>query len=239
MTYKAHHDTLDRRTIVDERLPDEFNGFRILFISDIHRRRIRKSTLIKAHSAIDAVVIGGDLTEKWVPVNRTRQNLKVLKNFDAPIYFVWGNNDYDAGQEKISSLLAEENVSILKEAKTTFSRNNSSLTLIGLDYREDEREGTGFALDDNQEGYIILTAHSPSTFDELPETEQHKIHTFLSSHTHGGQIRIFGYGPYQRGGYQVDQTTHRLVSEGYGYRLLPFRIGTKAECHEITFRNNK
>ncbi|MFC4022915.1 metallophosphoesterase [Oceanobacillus longus] len=239
MIYKAHHDVLQEQTIVDERLPEGLDGFRIFFISDIHRRNIRKSTLSSISLKVDAVIIGGDLTEKWVPLERSRKNIRALKKWNVPIYFVWGNNDYDAGKEKIAKLLQEENVTILQESIQNIYKNNQILSLIGFDYYEDKRDQVGTALSDARGDYKILIAHSPTAIEELSEEEQYKIHTFLAGHTHGGQIRFLGYGPYKKGGYELFHTTHKLVSEGYGYRLLPFRLVTNAECHVVTFQNKQ
>lgn len=48
-------------------LPAEFDGYRILFITDIHRRRLPKKLLDPLRGKVDAVFLGGDLTEKGVP----------------------------------------------------------------------------------------------------------------------------------------------------------------------------
>lgn len=237
MYFKAYHDTIDYRTIHDERLPASFNNFHIFFISDLHRRNLRDTTLDSISQSIDAVIIGGDLTEKGVPIERTVNNITKLKRWDAPVYFVWGNNDYEEHPDKIYSVLLEENVTILANSHKDMVRDGQSISFVGLDcctYREAR-------LDLAQQGakgdYNILITHNSSPFDGLESSAQDNLHTVLSGHTHGGQIRIFGFGPYERGKLQKIRNTNKLVSEGYGYTGVPFRLGTNSECHVITFSN--
>lgn len=237
MAYKAQHDVLDIRVIVDKRLPDDFDQFRLFFISDIHRRIIKKSTLNSINDRVDAVIIGGDLLEKWVPLSRARKNIKRLKKWHVPVYFIWGNNDYDADPEGLTSMLSQEGVTILKDAHVDFTMSKSRLRIMGLSYYDQKLPEYQLPRTSIKSDYLIVTAHSPMAFEGLPGVDQNSIHTFLSGHTHGGQIRVFNYGPYERGGYEMDGNTHKLVSEGYGYRLIPFRLGTNAECHVITFKN--
>ncbi|OZU90085.1 hypothetical protein CIL03_02800 [Virgibacillus indicus] len=235
MYFKAHHDTIDYRTIIDERLPASFINLHIFFISDVHRRNIRESTLDSISQSIDAVIIGGDLTEKGVPLERTLNNIKKLKKWDAPVFFVWGNNDYEEYPDKIYSMLLQENVTILANNHKDLIRDGQTISFIGLDcctYREAR-------LDQAQKGakgsYNILITHNPSPFDAFETASKEKLHTVLAGHTHGGQIRIFGFGPYERGKLHKIHNTNKLVSEGYGYTGVPFRLGTKSECHVITF----
>lgn len=237
MVYVAHHDTINNYTIYDERLPSSFNNFQIFFISDIHRRVINERTLQLITDEIDIVIIGGDLTEKRVPLERTKANIKKLKRWNVPLYFVWGNNDYEALSENIDMLLVKENVTILTNTNEDIKRGNSTISLLGLDcciYREARLD---FALQNAKGDYFILLTHAPIAFFDLESSDQDKIHTVLSGHTHGGQIRIFGFGPYERGGYKRYRDTNTFISEGYGYSKLPFRLGTKAECHVLTIKN--
>src|SRR5690625_3543123 len=110
MIFKAHHDIIEYRSIIDSRLPEAFDKYCIFFISDIHSRKISINTLQTIKSDIEMVVIGGDLTEKGVPIERTRQNLRTLKQFGVPIYFIWGNNDYEIKSKDLDQVLHEENI---------------------------------------------------------------------------------------------------------------------------------
>lgn len=240
MVYQAHHDTIEYQTIADESLPAGFEGFRIFFISDIHRRQIKNDTLHATLENVDIVIIAGDLTEKGVPLERTEDNIKKLKCWDIPIYFVWGNNDYEANPAAIDDLLKRENVIILANTNHQIvAGNGDTISILGLDccyYREARLD---LAMEHATGDFYIVVTHSPSAFYDLETEEQAKINGLLAGHTHGGQIRIFGFGLYPKGGYQLYNKTNVFVSEGYGYTRLPFRLGTKAECHVITLKNKK
>lgn len=235
MIFTAHHDTIDYRTIQDEELPESFNQHCIFFISDIHRRKINLHTLKGIKKDIHMVVIGGDLTEKGVPLERTRENLRRLKQLGAPIYFVWGNNDYEISPQLFNDLLKKENVKILKDSYIEMTRNGESFYVVGFDYHEDFNDRISIDWENIGEDYCLLLTHVPQDFYDLDFSVQKKIRTVLAGHTHGGQIRLFGLGFYQRGGLRTFHHTKILVSEGYGYTFLPFRLQTKAECHVLTF----
>lgn len=237
MFYRAHHDVLKNDVIVDERLPEKLNGFRIFFIADIHRRKIRMTTLETIDKPIHAVIIGGDLREKWVPLSRTRRNLKVLKRWGAPVYFVWGNNDIDAGKAKLQSLLLNDGITILADSTEVISYNGNELFLTGADYKREEEASYDELIRGLPPGHNIVAAHVPSVLEHVDKRLRGHINLFLAGHTHGGQIRIFGKGLYSRGKYEIEDGIHRLVSEGYGYRLIPFRLGTRSECHVLTLKN--
>lgn len=233
MVYKAYHDTIDYQTIHDEKLRSEF---RLFFISDIHRRNIKNETLINIKEDIDIVVIGGDLTEKGVPIDRTRQNIKKLKRWGAPLYFVWGNNDYEAFPTEIYRLLIFEEVKILANSNNNLTIQNNAISIIGLDCCQNSEARIDLALQNTNSRYNILLTHDPSAFFDMDGQSQGKIDTVLAGHTHGGQIRFFGFGFFEKGGLTNLRNTKIFISEGYGYTRLPFRLGTKSECHVLTFK---
>lgn len=236
MIFRAHHDTIDYQVIVDQQLPEGFNNFRVFFIADIHRRNINEQTLNSIKLKIDIVLIGGDLTEKGVPLNRTKKNIQKLKKFAAPIFFVWGNNDYEVPIDSLIHLLHEENVMILQDTSKDIVRNGDEISLVGFDYHKDNDDHHLINWEKIQGKYTLLLTHKPSSFYQLPPYEKEKIHTVLAGHTHGGQIRLFGLGFYQKGGLTTHFQTNIFVTEGYGYTFLPFRLQTRAECHVLTFK---
>lgn len=239
MFFKAHRDILEYRSIVDDRLPGAFDGYCVLYISDIHRRKINPVTLKAIKKKVNLVVIGGDLTEKGVPLERTRQNLKLLKQFGVEVYFIWGNNDYEINSEKLNQVLSEENIIILKDSYINIIRDEHVLSVIGFDYHEDENSYMNIDWQHIKGDYRLLLTHVPRSFYELDRHIQESIHSVLAGHTHGGQIRIFGFGFYQRGGLHKFDQTNVFISEGYGYTFLPLRLQTNAECHVLTFKKHE
>lgn len=82
----------------------------------------------------------------------------------------------------------------------------------------------------------ILLAHEPDIFPQVPE----RVSLTLSGHTHGGQVRLFGWSPVvpsQYGnryayGHVVEDGRHLVVSGGLGTvtaGFLPVRFGVPPE----------
>ena len=238
MFYIAHHDVIDVRTIGDPLLPEAFNGLTIFFISDIHRRSLNIKTMNKLSSMqVDLVIIGGDLREKGVPFSRTKANLQLLKQWQAPIYFVWGNNDYESDYLVLQDLLEKESIHILANSNDIIERQNETIQFVGLDCNEYREARLDLAAPNMMEDYSILITHNPTILDTLDSTRMSKVNLVLGGHTHGGQIRFGPLGYYTNGGLKHVGTSTVFISEGYGYTLLPFRLGTKAECHLLTLTN--
>ena len=188
---------------------------------------------------LDLVVIGGDLIERGVSLKRMRNNIVKLKRLGAPVYFVWGNNDYEVNEKELSQILQQENVIILKDEVTFIQKGSNKINLLGFDFSNVLEEQPNIDWDRVDHSFTILLTHHPYSFDNLTRDKQEKIDFVLAGHTHGGQIRIFGFGLYTKGGLFNKGRTKVFITEGYGYSLLPFRLQTRAQCHVITLLQHK
>ena len=80
---------------------------------------------------------------------------------------------------------------------------------------------------------VILLAHEPDIFTEVPA----RVSLTLSGHTHGGQVRLFGYSPIVPSshgnrfayGHVVEDARHLIVSGGLGCSIVPVRFGVPPE----------
>jgi predicted MPP superfamily phosphohydrolase len=83
---------------------------------------------------------------------------------------------------------------------------------------------------------VILLAHEPDIFPKVPE----RVALTLSGHTHGGQVRLFGWSPVVPSaygnryayGHVVEGGRHLIVSGGLGTvsaGLAPVRLGVPPE----------
>lgn len=82
----------------------------------------------------------------------------------------------------------------------------------------------------------ILLAHEPDIFPKVPA----RITLQLSGHTHGGQVRLFGYSPVVPSRYRnryayghVREQTDLVVSGGLGMSIAPIRFGVPPEITVI------
>lgn len=213
--------------------PESFGSVKIFFISDIHKRAIPDSIINEAKGKAELVIIGGDLAEKGVPLERVSANIEKLKTI-APVFFVWGNNDYEFNSHELDSLLYHLGVKVLDNTAVKFeSKAGDVLYILGIDDLSLGKSRLDLAVRDAEEvGFRILISHNPAIANSLKP--EHNISLVLSGHTHGGQIRIFGFGPYELGGIKKKNGATVLTSNGYGTTGVPLRLGARAETHLIT-----
>ncbi|TDL77015.1 metallophosphoesterase [Rhodococcus qingshengii] len=232
LNHVVHHE------MTFEDFPRSFGSVSIFFISDIHKRLISDDIITAAIGKTDIVVIGGDLMEKKVPFEKVRKNLEKLKQL-GPVYFVWGNNDYETDFRKLDAILLDYGVKVLDNTAAIFeSANGDKLSLLGVDALNQERDRIDLALLDAEDNsFKILASHYPDITDKI--MPEHKISLVLSGHTHGGQIHILGYSPYKKGEVEKLENTTLLISNGYGTTGVPLRLGAPAQCHLITIKNEQ
>jgi uncharacterized protein len=82
---------------------------------------------------------------------------------------------------------------------------------------------------------LILLAHEPDVATRVPS----RVALQLSGHTHGGQIRLFGWSPVSPSGQQLAYGHIRMncdviVSGGLGCSIMPFRLGVPPEIVLVT-----
>ncbi|WHX39140.1 metallophosphoesterase family protein [Mesobacillus sp. AQ2] len=233
MYRQAFEDRVLKQEIRLKDFPASFGTVRIFFISDIHKRIISDSIINEVKGKPDLVIIGGDLAEKGVSLERISANLEKLKTV-GPVFFVWGNNDYEFNSHELDSLLYHSGVKVLDNTAVKFeSEAGDILYLLGIDDFGLGKSRLDLAVRDaEEEGFRILVSHNPAIANSLKSEDE--ISLLLSGHTHGGQIRIFGFGPYELGGIKKKNGTTVLTSNGYGTTGVPFRLGAKAETHLIT-----
>lgn len=232
----ANSDHVIYQEISFPEFPKSFGEINIFFISDIHKRRISDAIMKEVEGKADIVIIGGDLLEKGVPLEQVEENIKKLGKIGL-LYFVWGNNDYEINPRLLDGLLLKYGVKILDNTAVSFeSRSGEKFWLLGIDELSLKRDRLDLALADaGQDGFKVLVSHNPAIMKRLKQ--ENGISLVLSGHTHGGQIRIFGISPYEKGKLKKYNAATLLVSNGYGTTSLPLRLGAKPETHLITLKS--
>ncbi|GLB58022.1 metallophosphoesterase [Cytobacillus sp. NCCP-133] len=236
MYMEAFADRVLYKELSFSEFPDSFGEVKLFFISDIHRRLISEKMIDEVkEKKPDMVIIGGDLLEKGVSFEKVKKNVLLLMKA-APVYFVWGNNDYEVDYHELDALLVECGVKILDNTALSFeSPVGDKFVLMGTDDLSKDRDRLDLALSDaGLSGFRVLVSHDPRIVNEIEK--EHNIHLVLSGHTHGGQIHILGYSPYEKGRVKVLPQTTILISNGYGTTGVPLRLGAKAETHFITIK---
>jgi len=101
----------------------------------------------------------------------------------------------------------------------------------GRRYGVDDLPATLAMIDD--EAPVILMAHEPDIFAIMPD----RVSLTLAGHTHGGQVRLFGWSPVVPSrygnryayGHVREKGRDLIVSAGLGTSKLPIRLGVPPE----------
>ncbi|MET1249824.1 metallophosphoesterase [Sporolactobacillus sp. STCC-11] len=237
MFIEAHLNRLISIDLNINGLPEPFIGKRIFFISDIHRRRISRRWVESFNPKADYLIIGGDLTEKGVSLSRVRENVQLLKE-QGPVYFIWGNHDWDAGHHQVKKLLDRESITILDNTTYIVHEDGASLNFSGVNdllRGHCDLEKTLAARDTGAP--TLLFSHNPDIKYAL--TQQLTIPYVISGHTHGGQINVFGYTLKEKAGVKKMPYGTLIISGGYGTTKLPLRLGAKPDALMLTLKRKK
>lgn len=250
-------------TFTSANLPEEFDGYRVMQLSDIHSgswkgnpEALKKAIDLCNRQNADLALFTGDLvnsrsdellefTEIFSELNAKDGVYSVLGNHDYGTYVKW-NSEADR-IANIDSLIARENRMgwrMLNNSHTIIRRGNDSIAVIGVensgrppfpDYPRLKEASAG------TEGmFQILMSHDPTHWRRqvLPESD---IELTLSGHTHDMQITFFGLSissfiyPEHNGMY-MEGERGLYVNIGLGHVLFPMRLGAWPEITVITLK---
>ncbi|SEL36493.1 metallophosphoesterase [Paenibacillus sp. OK003] len=245
MWREAHLHHIVSEEVELRNLPSSFDGSKILYLSDIHKRKLNKNDLEHLRNQVDWVIIGGDVAEKGISWSIVRHNMSLL-SYIAPTFTVYGNHDKRAGTVHLERIFRDTGVQLLQDSNVYLRKGKSKLCLVGVDYRS--RRGDSLLAELDNKDCKIAVVHDPLEALHLNAP----VDLMLSGHTHGGQLVIPGFGPVflnkayrsvssgwfslKKDGKDTGQEGKMLVSKGYGTNHLPFRLCCPAEMHIITLR---
>ena len=248
---------------VSPRLPEVFDGYKIVHVSDIHLRSWanNKSAITRLVEIInaqqpDAVMATGDLVHGSLSeLDEFEGVLSTIKTSDG-VYSVLGNHDYgsyrrrDNEDAKYRSLQTmkqrQEKIgwTLLNNEHAFLRRGKDSIALIGVEnsgsppfpnYGDLPKAMYGT---DNHT-FSILLSHDPTLWRrEVLDTD---IDLTLSGHTHAFQFALGRFSlasivfP-EWGGMYRDGNQGLYVNTGIGNVFVPFRFGAWPEITVITLR---
>ena len=248
--------------IVGDGIPQNFDGFRIAQVSDLHNKDFGEGygQLLTLLSQInpDIIVVTGDL------IDSRQTDLDVALEFAwqagkiARVYYVSGNHEARVSEyEDLKTGLVKAGVVILENQKVQITREGESITIMGIDdpsFQEDYLFGDSESvarqaietLQNESDEYTILLSHRPELFDLYVETEMDLV---FSGHAHGGQFRLpfvgglvapnQGFFPKYDAGQFTEERTTMVVSRGVGNSIIPIRFNNRPEIVLVTLRNMK
>jgi len=233
-------------TIESSQIPSEFDGKRIVFLTDIHYSPFfsidRVNSLVNQTNELhpDMILLGGDyVTDNASNLEPVFNSLSKLK---APmgVYGVLGNND-----PKNASIQAMQNAGITYIGNGgVWVGNNSSRIRVGgvADMDTDVPNQLPILNGVSPSDFVILVTHKP---DYFPEVSKSKVDLVLAGHTHGGQITFFGlYAPFVSSKYGQEYISGEkklgndtmIISNGIGTVWAPLRFFARPQIVVITLK---
>jgi len=229
-------------------LPEAFDGYRILFMTDLHLDGVESLTDVLIERVrnleVDLCLVGGDIRmEVYGPMSPSVRLLRRLvshvRSRDG-VYGVLGNHDC------IEMLpdFEEAGVTMLINDSQEVRRNGSSLWLVGVDdphfYKCHDLE-TAFR-GSPAGAFTIFLAHSPEVYREAAAMG---ARLYLCGHTHGGQICLPKIGPlfthssaprFTADGQWSYQDMTGYTSRGAGASGVPLRFNCPGHIPLLTLR---
>lgn len=235
--------------IVNENIPDNISGLKIVHLSDIHYGRIidkkRLEKIVERVNLIkpDIVVITGDLIDRDTKltdddINSITTSLSKI-NVTTNKYAIRGNHDYVF--DKWKDIINDSNFINLDNSYDYIYINNYEPILIsGLSSLQDEEDvnsryntiKNSIDKDNINTIYNILLVHETDFVDNIDISRYNLI---LGGHSHNGQVRLPFIGPiilpkeskkYYDEYYDLG-TTDFYISSGLGTSELDFRFFNK------------
>lgn len=249
-------------TLKYSNLPKEFDGFSLIFLSDIHtyswglyEEKLKKK--LNQVKESDICVICGDLAyEKEIAQNipRLLNSAKVKGN----TYIVFGNTEYKEHNDSnvLSKIYENSGYILLNNKSHKIEKNNEYINLVGIDDPVSFHDDIKKAFEGvEKDSFKIFLTHCPSmTIDAI----DHNVNLVLAGHTHGGQVKLLFYTIYthmnknkflnhgfwsaKKLGKKIEKKLENfnlIISNGLGTSVLKIRFLARPEIYRITLKKEK
>lgn len=251
-----------RYEIKSDKIPEEFNKFKIVHLSDFHSHKFigRGNTRIIEkinNECPDIIVMTGDMVNKYdKKFDRFFDLAKVLSN-KYKIYYIVGNHEQRLRKSDlylILNKLKKLGIIVLNDEKINVEKKKSHINIQGIDlplsfYKlRNKPSNVGEVInlllkDCKKEEFNIILAHNPLYFEKY---SKNNVDLILSGHVHGGMIRLPFVGgllsperklfpKYSSGIYEINNKK-MVVSRGLGHSKPIIRICNMPEILSITLR---
>lgn len=245
--------TTTRYEVGAQHLPDSFDGFTIVQLSDLHAAQFGEDNcrLVDAvrKLAPDLIALTGDYIEREADIPVTESLVGQLAEI-APVYFTSGNHDWASGAARqLKQAVNDAGGVYLSNEYLPLERDGQSIVLAGVEdpngYADQitpdklmEEVNTAYP-----GSYVVLLAHRNDFVTRYPDLQCDVVFT---GHGHGGVIRLPGIGglvgtdlhffPEYDAGVFHSQRYDMVVSRGLGDAPLLPRFLNNPEIVAVTLR---
>lgn len=235
-------------------LPEEFSGFRIVQISDLHGSRFgaENRRLVEAVIAQkpDLIALTGDLITTGADLPAAEELLRGIAGV-APTYFVCGNHEWGSGcVGEMTALMERYGVERLSNEYEPLERGGARMIVAGA---EDPNGRADMPRPDEfieglrreyPEDFVLMLGHRNFWVQQYPELP---VELILSGHAHGGIIRLPFVGglldvqhrlgaQYEKGLYASGSYV-MAVSRGLGNSIIVPRLFNRPEIVTIVLES--
>lgn len=244
---------VSRYEAASEKLPESFDGFTIVQLSDLHGAQFGSDGTALAEKVRelepDMIALTGDFVTDEGDLDAVRQLVSELSEI-CPVYFVSGNHEFGSGlAQKVRQIMTDAGVKYLSNEFVSIDRGGDSIILGGVEdplaYADmiDPPELARRMNEADPAAFKVLLGHRNYWMEEYPDLP---VDLILSGHAHGGLVRIPGVGgvigtdrslfpDYDAGEYDNGAYT-LIVSRGLGNSVPVPRLLNRPEIVVVTLR---
>ena len=245
-------------TYTSDKVPTEFDGYKIAVVSDVHNSRYYEKIIARLDEQNpDLIIFSGDMIQ--LPETDLGNVIKIAESQrdKRDMYAVFGNHEAETKAEirkRIASELKQCGISVLANSAADIKIGDAKIRLIGI---EDSGEKT---IDDTEIGKIKKTAEKNAADGTLnilichraslyPKIKDSAVDLIISGDLHGGVARLPFIGglvgdeekrflpDYTSGVYKEDDAAEMIVSRGCDYNLVKMRIFNPPDIPIITLKS--
>lgn len=245
-------------TITSDKIPKEFDGFRIVQISDLHASVVPGLVGEVKSEDPDIVVFTGDLVHdkgSFEPAIILAKKLSILTD----VFFVTGNHDLRRSDyDKFQDALNKTGTITLHDQSAIIERDGVQITITGIkDPLSEDKNKIAENIENSvnkivkTDNYHIALFHRANHMDSL---HNKGFDLIISGHMHGGQIRLpngrgvcapkssWGSGspmlfPKYFGGHYTHDDMDMIVSRGIGNPMIIPRFFNRPELTVIILKS--
>lgn len=234
-------------------LPQDFDGWRIVQLSDLHGAQFGKnnSRLLRRVEAAqpDMIVLTGDLADSDTDLTVVEALLPALGEI-APVYYVSGNHEWSAGlPETLREMMEESGARYLRNETLRLCRGDAEIALVGVEdpngweTQQKPDEVVAQLRAEQPEMFAVLLGHRNDWITKYPELP---VQLIFCGHAHGGIVRLpwigglLGTGgtflPEHIDGVERSGSYQLVISRGLGNSVPIPRLFNNPEIVAVTLR---